>query len=209
MKIYTIEEKLPLSVSEGAKVEKKTLSNGVVIDTVQVGEEGRGRQLGIIPVQLITPWDGEGDRIVKNVKLGTTLKGAPKFFETPAEGDNDEAIVLVVRTPIGHRGKNDHFIYYEEKKYFLLYSDKLYMQDTEKYNLLPMPANVKMLARGIIAQGLAGAMGAGEHFVFQITPPAKFQIKISGRLYGAPDTYNVYVEKSGVSVLTPEEEALL
>lgn len=207
MKVFTMQD-LPLQVVEGAEVKKLKLSNGVIIDTVQVGEQGRGRQLGVIPVQLQTPWDGDGERIIKNAKIGQTLKGSPKFFEIPAEGDNDEDYILVLRTPIGHRGSSEHFVVCKGEVDKLLLLRRSTIQDQDKEGSCTLPS-LKVLAQGIIAQGLAGMMGAGEQYVLQVSPPMRLEIHINGRLYGEPSTYNIYVEKTGVSVLTPEEEALL
>ena len=51
MKIFTIENG---KVTEGARVDTFTLkSAGVSIPAILIGEEGRGRKLGVLPVQLL------------------------------------------------------------------------------------------------------------------------------------------------------------
>jgi len=192
MKIFTIK---PPKIVEGVCVEKLTLTNGVVIDTVQVGETGRGRKLGVIPVKLLSEWDGKGGRVLKNVTLGTTQSGNPKFFEISAEDDKDEELVLVFRTRFGFRGHNYHYVVSQtgEKKQFDDYKG----------------GDFKILTRGTVADGQAGCMAWGFQYVILMKPPMKFFVQLTGRLYGNPGEFNVYVEKTGVSILTPEEEALL
>ena len=51
MKVFTIENG---TRTEGARVETFTLQGaGVSIPAILIGEEGRGRKLGILPVQLL------------------------------------------------------------------------------------------------------------------------------------------------------------
>ncbi len=51
MKVFTIASG---EVTEGARVDSFTLKGaGVTIPAIIVGEEGRGRKLGIVPVQLL------------------------------------------------------------------------------------------------------------------------------------------------------------
>jgi hypothetical protein len=192
MKIFTIR---PPEIKEGVGVEKLTLTNGVVIDTVQVGEQGRGRKLGVVPVKLLSEWDGKGGRALKNVTLGTTQSGNPKFYEIPAEEDKDEELVLVFRTSFGFRGHNYHYVVSQtgEKQQFDDYKGE----------------DFKIITRGTIADGLAGCMAWGFQYVVIVKPPIKFFIQLTGRLYGHPGEFYVYVKETGVSILTPEEEALL
>ena len=50
MKVYTVENG---KVAEGVRVDSFTLKGaGVTIPAIIVGEEGRGRKLGVLPVQL-------------------------------------------------------------------------------------------------------------------------------------------------------------
>jgi len=192
MKIFTIR---PPEILEGIGVEKLTLSNGVVIDTVQIGENGRGRKLGVVPVKLLTEWDGKGGRALKNVTLGTTQSGNPKFYEISAGEDKDEKFVLVFRTRFGFRGRNYHYTISPA-------GEKQQFGDVENEDF-------KLLVRGVVADGQAGCMAWGYQFIVVVKPPMKFYIQLTGRLYGHPGEFNVYVEKTGVSILIPEEEALL
>ncbi|MCM8827636.1 MAG: hypothetical protein NC904_09015 [Candidatus Omnitrophica bacterium] len=184
MKVFTLND--DLSVSEGAKIVKKNLKNDITLDAVLIGQEGRGRELGVIPVQLLTPWDGEGERRIKNVKLGTTQSGHPKFLEV--ENDNDTDIVIVARTPIGFRGGNKHL---------------LDIIEITPESVFP---NLKVISWGIIAQGIAGYMGSGYQFVWQITPPIEIKIKLEGRLYGRPADWKLRVSKDGSVKCAPTKE---
>ena len=192
MKIFTIR---PPEVKEGVGVEKLTLLNGVVIDTIQVGEQGRGRKLGIVPVKLLTEWDGKGGRTLKNVTLGTTQSGNPKFYEIPAEEDKDEDVILVFRTRYVFRGHNYHYIIFSNGERW----------GFDNY----IGPEFKVITKGIIADGQAGCMAWGSQYIIVVRPPMKFFVQLTGRLYGHPGEFYVYVKKDGVSILTPEEEALL
>ena len=101
------------TVSDGANVDKMTLSGaGVTIDAIVVGEEGRGRSRGVLPVQGV-PAEGPADeygrrpeRVVWAADIGLTKSGKPKLVVGQTT-TSDKAIV-VFRTPIGFRGGNSH-----------------------------------------------------------------------------------------------------
>lgn len=186
MKIFTLTN--DLSILEGAKIAKRTLRNGVVIDTVEIGQEGRGRVLGIVPVSLLSLWSGEGERRIVNIRLGTTKSGRPKFYEVNNNNDTDTDIIIVAKTPIGFRGSNEHFL-----------------GDTKITPESVFP-NLKVISWGVIAQGDAGRMGAGYQWVWQITPPIEIKIKLEGRLYGRPSNWGLRISKDGSVKCAPEEE---
>jgi hypothetical protein len=89
-------------VSAGALVEEFTLSSGTKIPAILVGEKGRGRELGVLPVEGAQP----GDHILA-ARIGQTRSGRPKLIAAAAAEDHDRAIV-VFRTSIGFRGGNFH-----------------------------------------------------------------------------------------------------
>ena len=108
MKIFTIENG---DVTEGAMVDTFTLSNGVIaIPAILVGERGRGRQLGVLPVHLqseqYTEWKEKGKVRINFAAIGKTKSGNPKLFACNKSGS--EKCICVFRTMIGFRGGNSH-----------------------------------------------------------------------------------------------------
>ena len=109
MLVFTIENG---KVTEGAKVDSFTLKGvGVTIPAIIVGEEGRGRELGVLPVQLLPDsykeWQENGYTYIHFATLGTTKAGKPKLFQTE-DADTLEKCICVFRTGIGYRGGNSH-----------------------------------------------------------------------------------------------------
>lgn len=109
MKIYTIESG---KVSEGARIDSFTLKGaGVTIPTIIVGEKGRGRELGVLPVSLLPEqqkeWEEKGEVFITAAEIGQTRAGKPKLISRAIPTTNEEVIV-VFRTRIGYRGSNSH-----------------------------------------------------------------------------------------------------
>ena len=109
MKAFTIRSG---EVSPGAKVETFQLSGAeVTIPAILVGEKGRGRKLGVLPVQLLPEqykeWQENGYTHIHSAKLGTTKAGKPKLFQVEY-ADTTEKCICVFRTKIGYRGGNSH-----------------------------------------------------------------------------------------------------
>lgn len=109
MKIFTIESG---EVAEGARVDSFTLKGaGVSIPAILIGEEGRGRKLGVVPVQLLPEqyeeWKEKGYTHIHSAKIGETKSGRPKLFQTE-EADTLEKCICIFRTKIGTRGGNSH-----------------------------------------------------------------------------------------------------
>src|SRR5690606_12199283 len=166
MKVFTIESG---KVIEGAEVVTFALKNAdVTIPAIIVGEEGRGRQLGVLPVKLTeenyNKWKTGETVIVHNARISETKSGRPKLVETSAD-DNNDKVIVVFRTKIGFRGSNDH------------------TGDGDE----PFPGEV--LVEGIIAQGDAGRMGSGEQLVALVPKNTVFSTKYYGRLYGEPSEH--------------------
>ena len=110
MKIYTVENG---KVTEGVRVDSFTLKGaGVTIPAVIVGEEGRGRKLGVLPVQLLPSsykeWQENGYTYIHSAKIGTTKAGKPKLFQTEGADTDTGRCVCVFKTKIGYRGGNSH-----------------------------------------------------------------------------------------------------
>lgn len=109
MKIFTIRNG---EVSEGAKVGSFTLKGaGVSIPAIIIGEEGRGRKLGVLPVQLLPErhkeWKENGYVYIHSAVIGATKAGKPKLLQTE-DADTLEKCICVFRTMIGFRGGNSH-----------------------------------------------------------------------------------------------------
>ncbi len=108
MLVFTINGK----VTEGAKVDSFTLKGvGVTIPAIIVGEEGRGRKLGVLPVQLLPDsykeWQENGYTYIHFATVGTTKAGKPKLFQVE-DADTQEKCICIFRTKIGFRGSNSH-----------------------------------------------------------------------------------------------------
>jgi len=183
-KIFTIESG---TVREGATVEKYTLSMGITIPAILVGEEGRGRELGILPVSLLPEqhreWEEKGSVTVYAASVTTTRSGRPKLVAVK-EATSDEKVIAVFLTKIGFRGANEH------------------TGDLEGEEFAPFPGEV--LVRGVIAQGMAGYMGGGDQFVALIPKGVVFRTAYHGRLYGAPPEH--YYLWTGEKLLSATEE---
>ena len=109
MKIFTIENG---KVTEGVRVDSFTLKGaGVTIPAIIIGEEGRGRKLGVLPVQLLPDSYKESQEKgyvnIHSAEVGETKTGKPKLFQTE-DADTTEKCVCVFRTKIGFRGGNSH-----------------------------------------------------------------------------------------------------
>lgn len=109
MRVFTIESG---EVVEGVRVNSFTLKGaGITIPAVIIGEEGRGRKLGILPVHLLPDdykkWKEEGCAYIHSAEIGTTRAGRPKLFQTE-EANTLEKCICIFRTKIGTRGGNSH-----------------------------------------------------------------------------------------------------
>lgn len=109
MKAFTVESG---KVIEGVRVDSFILKGaGVTIPAVIVGEEGRGRKLGVLPVQLLPnsykEWQEKGTILIHSAKVGQTKAGKPKLIEVSEVTDTGRCI-CVFRTRIGYRGGNSH-----------------------------------------------------------------------------------------------------
>jgi hypothetical protein len=190
-RVYTIDSG---EVKEGAKVEKLTLRGaGITIPAIKVGEEGRGRELGVLPVQLLpkqyAKWEQDGSVEIRAAEIGQTKRGSPKLLARE-NADSDEKVVCVFRTKIGFRGSNDH-------------SGDLTVKEGDKEQFAPFPGEV--LVKGEIAQGAAGRMGAGEQLVAVMPRGVVFRTEYSGRLYGRPWEHYYLWDGSRLLAATWEE----
>jgi len=184
MKIFTIKNG---KVENGGFVDKFALKGaGISIPAILVGEAGRGRELGVLPIQLLGPqykeWQANGFTRIEFAEIGTTKSGKPKLIAKDSATTNNDKIICIFRTPIGFRGGNNHTgdrIGEEEYDDF----------GAKKSRLIFAPFPGEILVRGVIAQGDAGRMGAGDQLVAVIPKNVVFRTSYSGRLYGAPSAH--------------------
>jgi len=90
-------------IEDGAEVQELTLSSGEKIPAILVGEKGRGRSLGVLPVVGVRP----GERIYA-AQMGSTTTGKPKLLAASPEHAAPAPVIAVLRTGIGFRGSNSH-----------------------------------------------------------------------------------------------------
>ena len=199
MKIFTIRSG---KVTEGVRVDSFTLKGaGVSIPAILIGEEGRGRELGVLPTQLLPEqykeWEEKGFTYIYSAYIGTTKVGRPKLFQTEY-ADTLEKCICIFYTMIGYRGSNEHTGDRDggtEKTYW----------GTEHPTFHPFPGEI--LCEGVIAQGDAGRMGSGEQLAAILPADIVFRTGYSGRLYGAPSAhYYVYRRGQLLSATWDERE---
>lgn len=194
MKTYTIQDG---QVKDGILVQTRELSSGIKIPVVQVGEEGRGRQLSFLPVELNatsrSKFDTEGKVSINHISLGKTQKGGHKLIEAANTLTNDKCLI-VFRTHIGFRGSNSHT------------GDRVPDFDPDNIEFLSFPCAI--IAQGRIAQGAAGAMGSGQQLIAVAEKDVVFRTGYSGRLYGAPRAhYYIYTGSQILSATWDERVA--
>jgi len=110
MKIFTLKDGF---VENFATVVEFTLTGAnVKIPAIIIGESGRGRNLGILPVELTNDskrvFDEKKSVNITSVSLGETKAGKPKLFEIDQDDYSQNQCLIVFRTPIGFRGGNEH-----------------------------------------------------------------------------------------------------
>jgi hypothetical protein len=200
MKIFTIESG---KVTEGALVETFRLSTAEVeIPAILIGEEGRGRKLGVFPVQLLPSsyekWKKGEDIVIFSAEVGETRAGKPKLVETSGIA-NASFCICIFRTMIGFRGGNSHTGDRDggmERDYW----------GTEQPTFHPFPGEV--LCEGEIAQGAAGRMGYGDQIIAVMPENVVFRTAYHGRLYGAPGAH-YYIFRDGQILSATWDERLV
>ena len=185
MEIYTVRSG---NVEEGAIVGRFIVkSAGVEIPAIIVGEPGRGRQQGVLPVELSeaqqTEWEQSNTVRLMEATLATTKTGKPKLLVT--DNSLSDEIICVFLTKIGFRGGNDHT------------GDRTGEKEHQELTFAPFPGGV--IAQGTIAQGDAGRMGAGTQLVAVMPKGVVFRTAYNGRLYGEPSAH--YYLWDGISLI--------
>jgi len=189
MKIFSLKNG---KISKGATVASLELKGaGISIPALIIGEEGRGRSRGVLPVQLTESqhkeWKEKGEVTIGFAKIGETRSGKPKLLSLPSSENEEGEVICVFNTQIGFRGGNEH------------------TGDIDKSSGLVEPFPGKIISSGVIAQGAAGRMGYGDQLVAIIPEHAVFRTAYSGRLYGEPAEHFFKVDDGQLLVATLEE----
>lgn len=180
-KVFTVESG---QVESGAKVESFAFRNGeIVIPAIVVGEEGRGRKLGVLPVA-----GAKAGAVAMAAAVGETRSGKPKLIATGPVARSDEKAIVVFRTMIGYRGDNAHTGDYSGDGYD---------------SFLDFPGEI--LSEGVIAQGGAGYAGSGQQLVAVVPKGVVFRTAYGGRLYGSPDEHFYQFDGESIVALTADE----
>lgn len=223
MSYYRIFEIQNGRVKKGATVETFKLKAGTKIPAILIGEEGRGRRLGVMPVHLPDPlyneWREKGKVLVEAASIAQTKTGRPKLNVSTAPTD-DDAIIAVLRTHIGYRGGNSHT---GDRTGWscpcgasgtdIEVPDKCPECGADKWawrcpvpEFAPFPG--KVLVEGVIAQGAAGRMGSGSQKIALMPKGAVFRTGYSGRLYGDPSAHYYLWNGEQLLAATWEERAV-
>lgn len=196
--IFTVERGVP---ERGAVVRRFELSDGTVIPAILIGERGRGRELGVLPVSGVELPES-GHTMIYASGVAETRSGRKKLVAAP-EPNTDEAAVVVFRTVPGFRGGCSHtgdVIGVEE-------NDDPFSPYSVRYVFAPLPGEV--LCEGYTAQGDAGRMGGGPQIVLLLPREAIVGVHRSGRLYGEPPTRYFVFDGNKLLVATYDERFLL
>lgn len=208
MKVFTIKSG---EVSEGATVGKFVLSGGATAPAILVGEEGRGRGLGAVPV---FGTDGR----VTCCDVGEMRSGRKKL--TASENDDNDKCVIVFRTKIGYRGGNEHTgdragwecNFYDCPKPSgdgnrPTVCPECGRKSDIRIHFADFPGEI--IAEGTIAQGAAGRAGSGQQIVAIMPKGIVFRTGYSGRLYGSPAAHYYVFDGEKITPATWEEREML
>lgn len=197
MKIFTISNG---SVSNGATVETMHLKGADIdIPAIIVGEEGRGRKRGVLPVRLQTEsfkkHQEDGQTEIYFGKMTTTKSGKPKIEEI-ASSDLTDKCICVFRTMYGFRGTCYHTGDFTGE-YKKDWRDK----DVPVYKDFPG----EIIVSGVVAEGAAGRMANGEQIIAIMPKDIIFRTGYSGRLYGKPSEHYYKFDGKKIISLSGEE----
>lgn len=209
------------AVARGAEVTSFALKGaGVEIPAVVVGEAGRGRSTGVLPVS-----GGRVDRVL-TAAVGVTRSGRPKLLvREEEEGWSPDAVLVVLRSPIGFRGKNRHsgdirgwrcasIACNERDEQPLPVPEECPFCGAKPNGYWDGPVKLfhefpgEVLVEGRIAQGDAGRMGSGRQLVALIPRDTVFRVGIGGRLYGKPSAFYYMWNGEELLAATWEERAV-
>jgi hypothetical protein len=213
MKIFKINGE---NIFEGVFVDSlKIKSTNTAIPVIQVGEEGRGRYLASIPIQLVTEsyrkWQAGEPVNIRYASIGFTRAGAPKIIEERGNDCTTHCLIINV-SDIGFRGGNYHFTEgVEDTREVSIDIDGWAEKCLRNVNARigsSIKNAVDLLSAGLIAQGDAGRMGNGIQYIGILTRDKIIGTERFGRLYGEPDTCFYFFNGSDLLVATKEERII-
>lgn len=196
---------------EGADVVKLDLKGaGTTIDTIQVGEEGRGRKLASLPCP-----PAPGRLMVASV--GSTRAGRPRLNRTDGMVD-DSAVIAVFRTPMGYRGGNQHTggragwlcsrpgckAEGQQDVVPAVCPDcgaSGYSRPKRRFAAFPG----EIIAEGTVAEGGAGRMGSGQQLVAVLKKDTVFRTRIFSDGRCPPAVYYGWWDGERIRLMTAEE----
>lgn len=196
------------SVSAGIQPQMVSISGGsVMIPAMTVGEKGRNRNLGLLPVGGLVETVGVDSygQTTRSVPafsaavVGKTAAGKTKLFASTGPIDDSKAIV-VLRTGMGFRGGNGHSGDVTGKE---MRPGAWGGEATEHYTFAQFPGEI--ICSGTIAEGDAGRMGSGTQMVAVIPRGVVFRAYRTGRLYGAPASHYYVFDGVSIRVATWDE----
>ena len=200
MKVFTLD----CCVFAGANVTTFIIQNGAMsIPAIIIGESGRGRSQGVLPVELLPEnykkWKA-GERVrIEFAEVITTKSGKPKLKELADHATTVTACICVMPTKYGFRGGNEHTGEQNGTKGEFTNAVPTFA---------PFPA-MQILAEGATAQGDAGRMGGGTEYIAVMPERTVFRTAYSGRLYGAPSEHLYWYNAGEMVCGTPEELSLI
>ena len=198
------------SVTSGAVVRKFTMSSGVSIPAILLGEQGRGRKLAVIPVVGAEPGD-----LIKLINPGRTRNGGLRFEVANRVTSISETIVVFLTTP-GFRGGCTHTGDVASMRCStcgavcgpfedIVHCDGCHIERGQ-ITWLPLPGEI--LSQGVTAQGIAGRAGGGPQIVLRLPAGEVVREGRTGRLYGSPSSFYYRFDGERLLVATFEERRM-
>lgn len=230
LRVFTIESGV---VTAGAVIESLKLKGaGIEIPAILIGEEGRGRERGVVPVgsppQVPCPEQGKDMWTSADVcrQCGVTLGEAQG--STRHHPDSGLVTGRLMFAEVGQTKANKPKLLAapgattDEKIVVVLRTaigfrggnshtgDRSGTEEFEEWGekktrltFAPFPGEV--IARGAIAQGTAGRMGGGDQLVAIMPKDVVFRTAYYGRLYGAPGAHYYKWDGERLLAMTWEE----
>lgn len=221
-------------VDAGAVVEQFKLTAGSVIPAILVGEQGRGRELGVLPVHLLPEqyreWQEKGSTTIHYAEVSQTKSGKPKLVQRE-QSDTDDAIITVCRTRFGFRGGCEHtgdrvdepcpnngkWMFPDWRGQCDLCHTSIDDQPADgarrlhpegKMHITFLPCPLEVLVEGRCADGEAGRMASGPQVIGILPRGQVLRTGYWGRLYGKPPSHYYLWDGAQLLVATWEERQL-